>query len=249
MDGGCTCLKSPKNCKINLVLACHNAYRRATVLLMTNDVAQKVADFFTKYQAQSFNKRQLLIRAESELNNVFYIVEGRVSQYDITRSGNEMVINVFKPGAFFPMSSAINHTPNPYFFEASTKTVVHVAPAADAVQFLKDNPDILFDLLARVYRGVDGVLRRMAHLMGGDAKTRLLFELLNAAQRFGEPGQDGSVFIKLKEGELAMHSGLARETVSRIMQGLKSANLVEIESGTIVLKDTAKLEALLGSAL
>jgi CRP-like cAMP-binding protein len=210
------------------------------------DIAQHTADFFSQYPLRTFDKRQLLIRAESEIEYVFYMVEGRVSQYDITPSGNEVAVNVFKPGAFFPMSSAINNTPNHYFFEASVKTVVHAVPAADAVQFLKDNPDILFDLLARVYRGVDGILRRQAHLMGGDAKTRLLFELLNTAYRFGEQRQDECVLIPLSEGDLAKHSGLARETISRLIQSLKAVGLVEIDPSGIILKDIQELETQLG---
>lgn len=214
---------------------------------MTKDLAQTVSNFFTKYPLRTFDKRQLLIRAETEIEHIFYIVEGRVSQYDITHSGNEVVVNVFKPGAFFPMSSAINHTPNHYFFEASTSTKVHAAPVADAVQFLKDNPDVLFDLLARVYRGVDGILRRMAHLMGGDAQTRLLFELLNAAYRFGELQQDGSVLVKLSEGDVARHSGLARETVNRNIQALKTAGSLTVTRNSIIIKDIEKLEHLLGT--
>lgn len=216
---------------------------------MPDDIKAKVARFFTQYPLRTFDKREIIVRAEADLPGVFYLIEGRVSQYDITPSGNEVAVNVFKPGAFFPMSSALNNTPNHYFFEASTKVTAHVAPAADAVQFLKDNPDVTFDLLSRVYRGVDGVLRRMAHLMGGDAKTRLSFELLNAAYRFGDQQQDGSVLIGLSEGDLARHSGLARETISRLIQNLKTAGLVEIDPHGIILKDIRKLEAQLGGDL
>jgi CRP-like cAMP-binding protein len=213
------------------------------------DVSQKITEFFKSYPLRTFEKRQLLVRAEESLPGVFYIVEGRVSQYDITPSGNEVVVNVFKPGAFFPMSWAINNTPNHYFFEASAQVTAHVAPPADAVQFLKDNPDVTFDLLGRVYRGVDGVLRRMAHLMGGDAKSRLLFELLNAANRFGEVQPDGSIHVTLKESDVARHSGLARETVNRTMQALKAAGLVEVTRGGIAIKDIRQLESMLGAAL
>ncbi|HVI69071.1 MAG TPA: Crp/Fnr family transcriptional regulator [Magnetospirillaceae bacterium] len=216
---------------------------------MPDDTTTKIANFFTGYPLHIFDKRQMLARAESALPGVFYVVEGRVSQYDITPSGNEVVVNVFKPGAFFPMSWAMNDTPNHYFFEASTRVVAHVAPAADAVKFLKDNPDVTFDLLSRVYRGVDGVLRRMAHLMGGDSKSRLLFELLNTAYRFGESQPDGSVFIGLKEGDLARQSGLARETVNRVLQGLKVAGWVEVSHGGITVKNLRTLEDILGTIL
>jgi len=216
---------------------------------MPDDIKAKVIKFFTQYPLCAFDKRELIVRAEAELPGVFYVVEGRVSQYDIAPSGNEVVVNVFKPGVFFPMSSAINNTPNHYFFEASTKVTAHVAPVADAVQFLKDNPDVTFDLLSRVYRGVDGVLRRMAHLMGGDSKSRLLFELLNAAYRFGEAQPDGAVFVGLKEGDLARHSGLARETVNRVLQSLKVAGLVEINRSGITIKKLRELESMLGADL
>ncbi len=213
------------------------------------DVSQKVTAFFSTYPQRTFTKRQLLIRAGEEVSHIFYITQGRVSQYDITGAGNEVVVNVFKPGAFLPMSSAINNLPSAYFFEASEKTVVHSAPSTDVIQFLHQNPDVTFDLLSRVYRGTDGLLRRMAHLMGGTAKTRLLFELLNATYRFGTQQPDGSVLIELNETDLGKHSGLARETVSRAMQKLKDAGLVEVKSQNILVKDLHALEALLSDGL
>ncbi|HSW99998.1 MAG TPA: Crp/Fnr family transcriptional regulator [Patescibacteria group bacterium] len=217
--------------------------------MMNDDIGQRVAKFFSHYPARSFKKRQLLVRAGETPPGVFYIVEGRVNQYDITPSGNEIAVNVFKPGAFFPMSTAINGTPNYYFFEAGTAVTTRQAPAVEVVRFLKDNPDILFDLLARVYRGTDGVLRRMAHLMGGNAKTRLLFELLNAAYRFGEPQPDGSIFIALTESDLARHSGLARETINRTIQALKTEELVTVTPHGLTIKSASRLEEILGNGV
>ncbi len=216
---------------------------------MTTDTNEKIRAFFSTYPQRVFEKRQIILRPDEPLAYVFYMIEGRVSQYDITPSGNEVVVNAFKPDAFFPMSSALNNPPNLYYFEASTRVKAHATPPSDAVQFLKDNPDVTFDLLTRVYRGVDGVLRRMAHLMGGGSKSRLLFELQNAAQRFGEIQQDGSITIDLSQSDLARHSGLARETVSRNMQELKAAGLLTISPHSMVLKSLADIETLLGTNL
>jgi CRP-like cAMP-binding protein len=216
---------------------------------MDNPIQHMVKDFFSKYPERRFSKGQLLLRPQETPAGVWYLVEGRVSQYDISSSGSEVVVNVFKPRAFFSMSWAINQTANQYFFEASTPVVVREAPAADAVAFLKANPDVTFELLSRVYRGADGLLRRMAHLMGGDARSRLVFELLNAAHRFGEPGDDGATVLPLSEGDLSKYSGLARETISRTLQKLKAEGLVRIENRCIVLPDLRALEAVLGADL
>lgn len=217
--------------------------------MQDNAVSQKIKHFFSAYPVRSFAKGEIIVHAEEEPRGVLYLLEGRVNQYDIAPSGTEVVVNVFKPPAFFPMSWAINKTPNHYFFEAAAAVKAHEAPAEDTVQFLQGNPDVTLDLLSRVYRGVDGVLRRSTHLMGGDATSRLLFELLNAAYRFGEPNEHGQIVIKLKESDLAKHSGLARETVNRILQKFKAAGLVRIEGGQVIIPSTKELEAALGRDL
>lgn len=206
-------------------------------------VSEKVREFFAKYPLRTFDKRQLLLRAEAPVRHVFYITDGRVSQFDITSSGNEIVVNVFKSGAFFPMSAAMNDIPNAFFFEASTKVTAYAAPVGDAVQFIKDNPDVLFDLLSRVYRGVDGILQRMVRLMSGGAKSRLQFELINAAYRFGESQPDGSVRVPLKENDIAKQSGMARETVNRMMQGFKADKLIDVTREGIIILDVKALES------
>lgn len=212
-------------------------------------VANKISEFFRSYPVRVFGKQQILIRAEEPLQAVFYIVEGWVSEYDITPSGNEVVVNVFKPGAFFPMSAALNSTTNYYFFEASTVVKAHVAPPDEVVQFVRDNPEIAFDLLKRVYRGTDGVLRRMTHLMGGDAMHRLLFEIINAAYRFGEVRSDGFMYLPLHESDIARRSGLARETVNRHLQTLKKSNLLAVAHGLVIIKDLKGLELLLDTTV
>lgn len=158
----------------------------------TPDVDAKVRAFFQGFPARKFDKDHILVHAGDDPPGVFYLEEGNVREYDISNQGDEIVVNVFKPPAFFPMSWAINRTPNQYFYTAESKIVVRRAPADEVVGFLKSNPDVTFDLLSRVYRGTDGLLRRMAHLMGSDARTRLLFELLIEGRRFGQPAGGGA---------------------------------------------------------
>ena len=215
---------------------------------MSNEIKRMLDDFFAVYPLREIEKGEIILRPDELLGNVFYLVEGSVVQYDISSAGNEVIVNAFKPGAFFPMSLAINRTPSEYFFETATPIAVRMAPVEKTVEFLKANPEVMLDLLTRVYRGADGLLRRMAHLMGGNAKTRLIFELINAAYRFGKQGQDG-ILIPLTENDIAKRSGLSRETVSRTMNKLKTEGLVQIRQAGILVIDVRKLETLLGSDL
>lgn len=213
---------------------------------MNTQLQQKTAAFFQQFPRREFEKGKILIHPEEEVSDVYYIVEGQVVQYDISPSGSEVVVGTFEPSAFFPMAQAINGTPNHYFFEAASRVVAYQVSARKAALFVRQNPDVMFSLLQRVYRDTDGVLRRMAHLMGDSARSRLLFELLNAAQRFGRPTTGTQTNLALTETDITKRSGLSRETVSRTMSELKESGLVQIQGRAIVIRDINRLESVLG---
>jgi len=213
---------------------------------MEDDVQQKIDQFFSQYPQRSYPEDQIIIFAEENPDKVFHIVSGKVAQYDISYRGDEVIINLFKSPAFFPMANAINHIDNHFFFKTETETVVQVAPPKDVVQFLRDNPDVMLDLLSRVYKGLDGVLGRMVHLMSGTARSRLIYELIIECRRFGHPEKGTGYILDTHETHLAARSGLSRETVSREMKRLKEQSIIAINPSGIHVVDLPRLESLLG---
>jgi CRP-like cAMP-binding protein len=210
---------------------------------MAAEISEKLEKHFSQYPHRSYPKGQILIHGGDAPQHIFYIVKGNVRQYDISYRGDEIIVNVFKPQNFFPMLWAITRKPNKYFFEADTDVEVRLAPVDETVNFLKDNPDILFDLLSRVYKGLDGVLGRMVHLMSGSAKSRVLYELAVECRRFGKIAENGSCLISISEGDLAGRAGLSRETVSREINKLSQEGLVNVSHSGILISDLKSLES------
>jgi len=209
---------------------------------MFQNAAQKVAAFFSSYGMQYLAKDQTLVQAGREPQGVYYLVSGQVRQVDFSASGSEIVVNIFKPPAFFPMSWAINKTPNAYAFIASSKVLFRQAPAEEAVRFVQQNPDVLYDLLSRVYKGVDGLLGRVVHLMSHNTKQLLLYELILETERFGQRQTDGSTLLALNESELASRIGITRETVNRILHELKAKGLIRINRQGLHIKDSTAIK-------
>lgn len=213
---------------------------------MDPEVANKIQDYFGQYKLHKYKKGQILIFAGDKPEYIYNLVSGKVKQYDVTYRGDEIILNVFKPMAFFPMSIVINNTDNPYFYEAEEDIEVRQAPIKQTVEFIKSNPDIVFNLLSRVYMGTDGMLGRMAHLMSSTAQSRLIYELVIECRRFGAQNKDGSCTISVNETDLGARSGLSRETINREMRKLKEKGIIEINRNKIVIKDLAELEKKLG---
>jgi CRP/FNR family transcriptional regulator len=214
---------------------------------MNEAIAQTIHQFFAQYPKRTYPKGQIIVFADEDPEHIFYVESGKVRQYDTSYKGDEVVVNVFKPPAFFPMSSALNKTPNNFFYKTEEPTVLHVVPADEAVTFLKANPDVMLDLLSRLYRGMDGLLGRVVHLMSGTAKSRLMYDLIIECRRFGKAQPDGGFVLRASEQDIAARSGLTRETVSREMKKLKDKKLVEISKDGIKVIDLAALEKLIGT--
>lgn len=209
---------------------------------MSNDVTQKVANFFAQYRVRKYAKGQVLILNGDTSESIYYLEEGLVKQYDVTYRGDEIILNVFKPFAFFPMSMAVNKTPSPYVFAADSDIRVRQAPAEDVVRFIQDNPDVMFDLLSRVYRGTDGLLGRLAHVMSKSAKGRLMYEILVATRRFGEEQADSSYVLHMSEKDLGANAGLSRETVSREIAKLVKEKMLSHHNGYFTIQNLAIFE-------
>lgn len=216
---------------------------------MTPEIAQKIDQQFSKYPLRTYLKGQILIFADENPEHIFYITKGRVREYDISYRGDEAIVSIFKPPAFFPMSWAINRTPNTYFYKTEEETELHIVPVDDALEFIKANPDVLLDLLSRVYKGMDELLGRMVRLMSGTAQSRLMYEIIIGCRRFGEKHSNGSYTLKTKEVDLAAHCGLSRETVSREIHKLKDSGIISVTNAGIEVNDITALEKKLGAEI
>lgn len=209
---------------------------------MENVVADKINKFFSQFKHLSLKKGEILIRAEEDPSGIFYLKQGTVKEYAISRKGDELIVNIFKSISFFPMPWAINNTKNMYYFEAMTDIEVYKAPKEEVVAFIKKEPDVLYDLLSRVFKGMDGILTRMTYFMAGNAYIRLVTEIVIQTKRFGQKNSSGDLELKISEIDLAAQTGMTRETVSREMRNLKDKGFVDFNKNILTIKNFTKLE-------
>lgn len=128
-----------------------------------------------------------------------------------------------------------------YFFEAMTSLEVWRAPRERVTEFLKQEPEVVYDLLSRVFRGTDGLLNKMSYLMAGSAYSRLVLELVIQGKRMGMQ-KENRVHLNVSELDLAAEVGMRRETVSRELKILKEKGFVSFHNNILVLNDLEELE-------
>lgn len=211
---------------------------------MDADSIRKLESFFGKFKRLEYKKGEIIIRADDEPQGVYYLTKGLVTEYLISRKGNEVLLEAYIPTMIFPMSWAVNGKENIYYYEALEDSEVLRAPREQFISSLRNDPDIVFAGLQRAYDRVDDLRIRMAYGLSGDAYARVVQELLLVAWGIGlkDPASGAVRIPNFVEKYSAARTGLTQETVSREMKKLKAKHLLTFQHNGLVIRDLRLLE-------
>jgi CRP/FNR family transcriptional regulator len=209
----------------------------------TIDATKEFELFFKQFPTRTYKKNEVLIRDDDNPLGIFCLTKGYVRQYSISKAGLEFTIHILKPIQYFPKIWALSSVPNIYMFEASTEVQVIRAPKEQLIDFIKDKPHLLFELINRLMVNYTETLSRIENLVFTDAYRRVISILLYIAKHFGENKRDGIVVSHyFTQQDIANLVGVARETASNEISKLEKKNLMKYIDHTMVLENIQKLE-------
>ena len=204
--------------------------------------------FYKQFVIRNYKKGETLIRADDDPQGIFCLTKGYVRQYTISKTGLELTLHILKPLSYFPMIWAINGAPNIYFYEALTPVEVGRAPKDEVVNFIKDKPAIIFELMSELLEDYAETLTRIEHLVFSDAYRRVISILLYIAKHFGEVDNKGIiVHHHFTQQDIATLVGVARETASLEIAKLEKKGLIKYIEHSMIFKNINKLELELAS--
>ena len=203
----------------------------------------KLDFFFSKHKLLKYKKGEVITRAGEVPSGIFYLKKGYVRVYSFSKNGEELSLIIFKPGDIFPVSWAINKVTTSYFVEAMTEAFLWRVPRDQFLKFVKDKPDILFEISRRMLERFLGLMRRMEYMVFGNARAKVASILVICAERFGKKSAGGHVEIEvpLTHNDIATLVGLSRETVSIEMGKLADKELISYRRKLISIANLAAL--------
>lgn len=211
---------------------------------MTVSISQsKVRNFFSKHTLLVYKKGEMILRAEDPPPGVYYIEKGVVRQFTMNGAGETLMLQLYRLGAFFPMTWVINDTSNRYFYEAATAVSIRRAPREDVTRFLDDHPEVLKNFVERLLTGVVGLWSRVEQLVLESAYAKTIFLILYYASKFGH-SDDRRVILDLSptHREIAAWIGTTRETASLQVEALKKKRLLVSRGRQLIIPSLTALE-------
>lgn len=216
---------------------------------MNTNKTKEFEIFYKQFAIRNYKKGEMLIRADDDPQGIFCLTKGYVRQYTISKTGFELTLHILKPISYFPMVWAVNGTPNVYYFEALTPVEVGRAPREQVVNFIKDKPTVIFELMSELVEDYAESLTRIEHLVFSDAYRRVISVLLYIAKHFGEKNGDQIIVgHRFTQQDIATLVGVARETASNELVILEKKGLVKYVDHSMLFEDIKKLDAELTSA-
>jgi CRP-like cAMP-binding protein len=216
---------------------------------MTASVPDIISVFFEKYTLNRYTKGQIFLLEGERSDYVYYLIEGRVKVYGISYRGDEIILHVYKPPDFFPVSHVVNQTENKYIYEADTDIAVRRAPIDEVRKLLENHPSVTLNLLKQSYQYINDFLERQSLLMAGSARSRLIYEIIVQCRNFSVEAADKRYVLDIREKDLAARTGVSRETINREVKKLKKDKLITFDHRYLIVPDIDSLEQKLGKSI
>jgi CRP/FNR family transcriptional regulator len=187
---------------------------------------------------QNFRKGDFIIRQGDTPHGVFYIYQGLVKAYDITKYNEENLLIIRKQDEIFPLIWALTGHEHNIIYQALAPTVTLRIDRKTFLDLIKRFPDSLIPLLdmtLEMYR-LHG--ERILTLEYRTVRERIISFLLTMSQRFGKQTANGILIeVPLRHQDIASSVNATRETTSRELSALERKGLLENKQSYTLLKD------------
>ncbi len=177
-------------------------------------------------------------------SSVYFILQGWVKIRTYNIDGKEVTLNIVGKGELFGEMAPLDEVPRSTDVITLTPTTVANMPATDFVNLMQTQPQAgicLSKLMARRLRQ----LNRRLRLRESDSTSRVADILLFLAEGQGTPSDGGIEIPNLPHRELSSLSGMARETVTRVLGKLEKKGLIQRCQDSLCIVDLDALEDLL----
>lgn len=212
------------------------------MLATLKQTAEMVELFREHGLKQTYRKGDFIIRPGDLPHGVFYIYEGLVKAYDITKYNEENLLIIRKADEVFPLIWAITGQERQVIYQALAPTVTWQISRKKFLEFMESKPEALAPLLDMTIEMYRLHSERILNLEYRTVRERIISFLVTMGNRFGKTTPDGLLIeVPLRHQDIASSVNATRETTSRELSALERKGLVSNKQSFITLLDVDTL--------
>jgi CRP/FNR family transcriptional regulator len=197
---------------------------------------EDIASVMKLFNERSYQKGSILF-LEGELGEEFYFIQsGSVKIYRFDES-REVTLALLRKGDYFgEMAVMKKGVARSATAEAIETSKIHVIRRADFIKFLKDNPEVCFNLLDATMDRLRKANDQIYDLTFLDLRSRILKLIKRLSDSYGvQISGHTTIPVKLTHQEMANMVGAKRESFSKVMNELQNQHILKIENKMLII--------------
>lgn len=203
---------------------------------------KKLGDALHTHDKKVFKKGDYIYLPEQSSDKIYFMTEGRVKIGNYSDSGKEITKAILNKGEVFGELSLVGEGTRRDFAYAMEETTVCAITTADMSNLIKDHSSLSLFMMKIMGSRVLEMEQRLESLVFKDSRTRIVEFLLDLANKKGERvGFERVVRKFITHQEIANLTATSRQTVTTVLNELRTKNLLTFNRKRLLIRDMTKL--------
>lgn len=183
---------------------------------------------------------------EGEYGDALYVlVSGVMKLFRPYSASKEATLRLLRSWDIFGHLAFAGEARQRAYAEAVTECVVTKVPKIFVERAVRQEPRVAFKIMTLLELRLVQYEELVKCLLPRETEVRLANLLPILAQKFGDRGEGGvTIDLRLTHQDLAAMVASTRESVTKVLNEMRSRDLIEVDSGRITLKDWQALAKL-----
>jgi CRP-like cAMP-binding protein len=218
----------------------HDVVRKAPLFAALDEEAAE--SLIASMNRSHMERGDILFHEGDQGDRLYVIAEGKIKLGRTSADGRENLLAILGPGEMFGELSLFDPGPRTATATAVAETQVLALGNDQLKEYLSSRPGVATTMLAALARRLRRTNESLADLVFTDVPGRVAKALLDLADRFGRPVEDGiMVSHDLTQEELAQLVGASRETVNKALADFATRGWLKLEARAVLLHDLDRL--------
>ncbi|MBG0809382.1 Crp/Fnr family transcriptional regulator [Methylosinus sp. H3A] len=188
-------------------------------------------------------EKECILNFKDDSADIYFVTYGDVRVSIQSVAGKDLLLRVIEEGGFFGELSALDGKPRSAAIHAITDTVIARMSPTIFRDVIHRYPDVCDQVLETLTAEVRRLATRVNEFTNLDVRGRIHAELLRLARSDAGGENRGVISPVPTHAEIAARVSTHREAVTRELNRLERAGLLERRRGAFVLLDLAELSA------
>lgn len=209
--------------------SCGHSLCAKKVSLFSNLNDEQIQSVIGLIERKHYKKGEVILHVGDHFDRLYIVNGGSLKASSYSEDGKEQILYLLNDGDFIGELALLKAEKSEYDLICIKESHLCTIPKLKFDAFLKENPDIIFGIMASAHEKITSLEKLVSAIASNDADVRLKFLIKQLLSHSTQKNLRGTLIkLQLTREDMANFVGVTRETISRKLSQLAHDGILEI---------------------